>query len=43
MLGVIGGSGFEKFEDFETVELLNRETPITPNIEFSCFFNFIFF
>ena len=27
MLGVIGGSGFEKFEDFETVELLNRETP----------------
>lgn len=27
MLGIIGGSGFEKFEDFETVELLNRETP----------------
>lgn len=27
MLGVIGGSGFEKFEDFETVELLSRETP----------------
>jgi 5'-methylthioadenosine phosphorylase len=27
MLGVIGGSGFEKFEEFETVELLNRETP----------------
>lgn len=27
MIGVIGGSGFEKFEAFETVELLNRETP----------------
>lgn len=27
MLGVIGGSGFEKFEAFETVELLDRETP----------------
>ncbi len=27
MLGVIGGSGFEKFEEFETIELLNRETP----------------
>ncbi|OFZ28983.1 MAG: hypothetical protein A2622_12860 [Bdellovibrionales bacterium RIFCSPHIGHO2_01_FULL_40_29] len=27
MLGIIGGSGFEKFEDFETVEILNRETP----------------
>lgn len=27
MFGVIGGSGFEKFEEFETVELLNRETP----------------
>lgn len=27
MLGIIGGSGFEKFEEFETVELLNRETP----------------
>lgn len=27
MIGVIGGSGFEKFEEFETVELLNRETP----------------
>lgn len=27
MIGVIGGSGFEKFEDFETVELLNTETP----------------
>lgn len=27
MIGVIGGSGFEKFEDFETVELLSRETP----------------
>jgi 5'-methylthioadenosine phosphorylase len=27
MLGIIGGSGFEKFEEFETIELLNRETP----------------
>jgi len=27
MIGVIGGSGFEKFEEFETVELLSRETP----------------
>ena len=27
MIGVIGGSGFEKFEEFETVELLNTETP----------------
>ncbi len=27
MIGVIGGSGFEKFEDFETVELLSTETP----------------
>jgi 5'-methylthioadenosine phosphorylase len=27
MLGVIGGSGFEKFEEFETVELLDRVTP----------------
>lgn len=27
MISVIGGSGFEKFEEFETVELLNRETP----------------
>ncbi len=27
MIGVIGGSGFEKFEAFETVELLPRETP----------------
>ncbi len=27
MIGVIGGSGFEKFKDFETVELLNTETP----------------
>lgn len=27
MLGIIGGSGFEKFDEFETVELLNRETP----------------
>lgn len=27
MLGIIGGSGFEKFEGFETVEPLSRETP----------------
>ncbi len=27
MIGVIGGSGFEKFEDFETVQLMDRETP----------------
>lgn len=27
MLAVIGGSGFEKFDEFETVELLSRETP----------------
>jgi 5'-methylthioadenosine phosphorylase len=27
MIGIIGGSGFEKFEDFKTVELLPRETP----------------
>lgn len=27
MLGIIGGSGFEKFDEFETIELLNRETP----------------
>ncbi len=27
MIGVIGGSGFEKFDEFETIELLNRETP----------------
>lgn len=27
MIGIIGGSGFEKFEDFKTVELLSRETP----------------
>jgi 5'-methylthioadenosine phosphorylase len=27
MFGIIGGSGFEKFENFETVEFLNRETP----------------
>lgn len=27
MLGIIGGSGFEKFDDFETIELLDRETP----------------
>ena len=30
MLGIIGGSGFEKFEEFETVELLDRETPFGP-------------
>ena len=27
MIGVIGGSGFEKFEEFETVQLVSRETP----------------
>jgi 5'-methylthioadenosine phosphorylase len=27
MWAVIGGSGFEKFDGFETVELLPRETP----------------
>lgn len=27
MIGIIGGSGFEKFDEFKTVELLNRETP----------------
>ena len=27
MWAIIGGSGFEKFDDFETVESLNRETP----------------
>lgn len=27
MWAIIGGSGFEKFEDFKTVENLNRETP----------------
>ncbi|HMN69417.1 MAG TPA: MTAP family purine nucleoside phosphorylase [Bdellovibrionales bacterium] len=27
MFAVIGGSGFEKFEGFETVEMLPRETP----------------
>lgn len=27
MFGVIGGSGFEKFDEFETIELLDRETP----------------
>jgi 5'-methylthioadenosine phosphorylase len=27
MLGIIGGSGFEKFEEFETIALLDRETP----------------
>ncbi len=27
MYGIIGGSGFEKFDGFETVELLDRKTP----------------
>ncbi len=27
MVGVIGGSGFEKFDDFKTLELLSTETP----------------
>lgn len=30
MLGIFGGSGFEKFDEFETIELLNRETPFGP-------------
>ncbi len=30
MLGVIGGSGFEKFEAFETIALLDRATPFGP-------------
>ena len=30
MLGIIGGSGFEKFEEFETIEMLHRETPFGP-------------
>lgn len=27
MIGVIGGSGFEKFDEFETISLILRETP----------------
>ena len=27
MIAIIGGSGFEKFEQFETIEKLDRETP----------------
>lgn len=27
MIGVIGGSGFEKFSEFKTIKTLNRETP----------------
>lgn len=27
MFGIIGGSGFEKFDDFESLELLDRKTP----------------
>jgi 5'-methylthioadenosine phosphorylase len=27
MIGIIGGSGFEKFDDFKTIELLTTETP----------------
>lgn len=30
MLGIIGGSGFEKFDGFQTVEVLPRETPFGP-------------
>lgn len=30
MIGIIGGSGFEKFEDFKTVEILSTETPFGP-------------
>ena len=27
MFGIIGGSGFEKFDEFETLELLACDTP----------------
>src|SRR5262245_28382290 len=30
MFAIIGGSGFEKFDGFETLELLARETPFGP-------------
>lgn len=30
MWGIIGGSGFEKFDGFETVKILPRETPFGP-------------
>jgi 5'-methylthioadenosine phosphorylase len=30
MIGVIGGSGFEKFEEFETLRLMDTETPFGP-------------
>lgn len=30
MWGIIGGSGFEKFEAFETIEALDRSTPFGP-------------
>jgi len=30
MLGIIGGSGFEKFEQFEVIKNLDRETPFGP-------------
>lgn len=30
MIGIIGGSGFEKFDEFKTIELLERETPFGP-------------
>ena len=30
MIGIIGGSGFEKFEEFKTIEILPTETPFGP-------------
>ena len=30
MIAIVGGSGFEKFEDFKLVEKLNVETPFGP-------------
>lgn len=30
MIGVIGGSGFEKFDDFKTIDILPTETPFGP-------------
>ena len=31
MIAVIGGSGFEKFDEFTTVEKINIETPFGPH------------
>ena len=30
MYAIIGGSGFEKFDDFKTVEMLSTDTPFGP-------------